>query len=143
MDSPTAQSQRPKNGEAPGCALRIAVADADRDTVNMLSVILRDEGHVVHGVYSGKDVLPSVRAMNPDAVILDISVPGLSGYAVAQEIRYSFTEERRPLLIAISGMWVERADRKVAQMVWFDAHLLKPCDPAELLALLGPLSSRK
>jgi DNA-binding response OmpR family regulator len=132
--SPTAVNAR---------ALRVVVADDDRDTVEMLSVILRDEGHVVHGVYSGKDVLPAVRTLNPDAVILDISVPGLSGYAVAQEIRYSYTEARRPMLIAISGMWVERADKKVAQLVGFDAHLLKPCDPSELLALLGPLSARK
>ncbi len=143
MNSPTAQAQRPKNGEAPGRALRIVIADDDRDTVNMLSVILRDEGHVVHGVYSGKEVLPAVRALRPDAVILDIAVPGLSGYAVAQEIRYSFTDARRPLLIAISGMWVERADKSVAHLVGFDAHLMKPCDPGELLALLGPLGSRK
>ena len=124
-------------------SLRVVVADDDRDTVDMLSIILRDEGHVVHGVYTGKDVLPTVRALNPDAVILDIAVPGLSGYAVAQEIRYSFTERRRPLLIAISGMWKEHADRKVAHLVGFDAHLLKPCDPAELLGLLGPLAARK
>jgi CheY-like chemotaxis protein len=83
-----------------------------------------------------------VRAINPDAVILDIAVPGLSGYAVAQEIRYSFTEERRPLLIAISGMWKERPDKRVAQQVGFDAHLLKPCDATELLELLAPLAAR-
>ena len=123
-------------------ALRIVVADDDRDTVDMLNIILRDEGHVVHGVYSGKEVLPAVRALNPDAVILDIAVPGLSGYAVAQEIRYSFTERRRPMLIAISGMWIERADQKIAHLVGFDAHLRKPCEPAELLALLGPLAAR-
>ena len=125
-----------------GRALRIVVADDDRDTVNMLSIILRDEGHVVHGVYTGKEVLPAVRALNPDAVILDIAVPGLSGYAVAQEIRYCYTEARRPMLIAISGMWTEHPDRRVAQQVGFDAHLLKPCDPAELLGLLGPLTTR-
>jgi DNA-binding response OmpR family regulator len=133
MNSPAVQAR----------ALRVVVADDDRDTVDMLSVILRDEGHVVHGVYTGKDVLPAVRTLRPDAVILDIAVPGLSGYAVAQEIRYSFTDARRPMLIAISGMWVERADKSVAHLVGFDAHLLKPCDPAELLALLEPLSSRK
>jgi DNA-binding response OmpR family regulator len=121
-------------------ALRIVVADDDRDTVDMLSIILRDEGHVVHGVYSGRDVLPAVRTMNPDAVILDVVVPGLSGYAVAQEIRYSFTQSRCPLLIAISGMWKDRPDRRVAQQVGFDAHLPKPCDPDELLALLRPLA---
>ena len=123
-------------------ALRIVIADDDRDTVDMLSVILRDEGHVVLGVYTGKEVLPAVRALNPDAVILDIAVPGLSGYALAQEIRYIFTDARRPMLIAISGMWKEHADRRVAQQVGFDAHLLKPCEPAELLRLLGPLASR-
>jgi DNA-binding response OmpR family regulator len=137
--SPARQSG---NGEVAARSLRIVIADDDRDTVDMLAVILRDEGHVVHGVYNGKEVLPIVRAINPDAVILDIAVPGLSGYAVAQEIRYSFTEERRPLLIAISGMWKERPDKRVAQQVGFDAHLLKPCDATELLELLAPLAAR-
>jgi DNA-binding response OmpR family regulator len=125
-----------------GRSLRIVLADDDRDTVEMLSIILRDEGHVVHGVYTGKEVLPAVRTLNPDAVILDIAVPGLSGYAVAQEIRYSFTDARRPMLIAISGMWKDQPDKRVAHQVGFDAHLLKPCDPGELLGLLAPLASR-
>ena len=124
-------------------SLRIVVADDDRDTVDMLCVILRDEGHVAHGVYSGKEILPAVRALNADAVIVDIVVPGLSGYAVAQEIRYSFTNARRPFLVAISGMWKEHPDRRVAQQMGFDAHLLKPCDPHELLDLLGPLAARQ
>jgi CheY-like chemotaxis protein len=137
----------PKTKPAGGTAasrrsLRILIVDDDRDTVAMLSVILRDEGHVVHGVYSGKDVLPAVRALNPDAVILDIAVPGLSGYAVAQEIRYTYTEARRPFLVAISGMWKEHADRRVAQQVGFDAHLLKPCAPDEILKLLAPLAAK-
>jgi len=122
--------------------LRIVVADDDRDTVDMLAAILRDEGHIVHGVYSGKDVLPAVRMMNPDAVILDIAVPGLSGYACAQEIRYTFTEASRPYLIAISGMWKERSDQRLARQVGFDAHLLKPCAPDELIALLGSLQPK-
>lgn len=137
--SPNGSSRKAGSGRA----LRIVIADDDRDTVHMLSIILRDEGHFVHGVYTGKDVLPAVRALHPDAVILDIAVPGMSGYAVAQEIRFSFTEARRPLLVAISGMWTEHPDRRVAQQVGFDAHLLKPCDPAELLGVLGPLTQPK
>jgi DNA-binding response OmpR family regulator len=120
-------------------ALRILIADDERDTVDMLALLLRDEGHVVHGVYNGKQVLPTARIFLPDAVIVDISVPGMSGYAVAQEIRHTYLEARRPLLIAISGMWKEPSDRKVAQQVGFDHHLIKPCDPAELLGLLEPL----
>ena len=142
--NPNALPGRRSNGAAgPARSLRIVVADDDRDTVDMLTIILRDEGHVVHGVYTGKDVLPMVRTLNPDAVILDIAVPGMSGYAVAQEIRYSFTEARRPMLIAISGMWKEHPDKRVAQQMGFDAHLLKPCDTDEILTLLAPLALRK
>jgi len=139
---PQAASPASSPKKKTGRSLRIVLADDDRDTVEMLSIILRDEGHVVHGVYTGKEVLPAVRTLNPDAVILDIAVPGLSGYAVAQEIRYSFTEARRPMLIAISGMWKDQPDKRVAHQVGFDAHLLKPCDPGELLGLLAPLASR-
>ena len=128
-------------GRAARRALRIVVADDDHDTVNMLGLILRDEGHVVHAVYAGNDVLPLVRTTRPDAVVLDINVPKMSGYAVAQEIRYLFTDAGRPLLVAISGMWKEHADKRIAGQVGFDAHLLKPCDPAELLQVLEPLAS--
>ena len=120
-------------------SLRILVVDDDRDTVEALSLVLRGHGHVVHGAYSGKEVLPTARILRPDAIILDISVPGMSGYAVAQEIRNTFLEARRPLLIALSGLWKEPSDRMLAQQVGFDHHLVKPCDTAELLALLEPL----
>src|SRR5688572_19570613 len=103
-------------------ALRILVADDDRDCVDMLAFILRDEGHVVHGVYSGKDVLPAVRLFRPDVMLVDISIPGMSGYAVAQAVRNSFVDLRRPLMIALSGVWKERPDQMVAQQVGFDHH---------------------
>lgn len=126
-----------KNGN--GRALRILVVDDDHDAVDMLAFILRDEGHVVHGVYTGKDVLPMVRIFRPDACILDIAIPGMSGYAVAQALRNSFTDLGRPFLIGISGMWKELPDRKVAQTVGFDEHLVKPCEPAAILRLLASL----
>ena len=121
-------------------SLRIIVADDDRDTVATLSATLKHAGHVVHGVYDGKDVLPTARMVRPDAIILDLSMPGMSGYAVAQVIRFSFTEARRPMLIAITGMWTEASDRQIAQQVGFDHHLTKPCHPDEVLALLEALS---
>ena len=122
-------------------ALRVLVADDDRDCVDMLAFILRDEGHVVHGVYTGKDVLPAVRGFRPDVMLVDISIPGMSGYAVAQAVRNSFVELRRPLMIALSGVWKERPDLMVAQQVGFDHHLAKPYDPKEVLRLLAPLQA--
>ena len=121
---------------------RVLVVDDDRDTVNTLATILETEGHVVQRVYNGADVLPTVRVFRPDAIILDISVPGISGYGAAQAIRYSFTDMRRPLMIAISGIWKELPDRLVAQQVGFDHYLLKPCDPLEVVGLLAYCKNR-
>jgi DNA-binding response OmpR family regulator len=105
--------------------------------VDTLAVLLRDSGHTVHSVYSGKDVLPTVRLVRPDALIVDIAIRGMSGYAVAQEIRHTFTEQRRPLLIGISGLWNEHPDKVIARQVGFDHYLDKPCDPNEVLSLLA------
>ena len=120
-------------------SLCVIVADDDPDTVATLAAILESAGHTVHSVYNGKDVLRTAAFVRPDALIIDISVPGMSGYAVAQTVRQTYIVERRPLLIAISGMWKESPDRMVAQQVGFDHHLLKPCDPNEVLALLEQL----
>jgi DNA-binding response OmpR family regulator len=121
--------------------LRVLVADDDRDTANLLAAILRDEGHDVHIALRGDEVSEIDRLIRPDALILDINMPGMSGYAVAREIR-----ERRgplaPLLIAISGAWKERAEQRLAQDLGFDYYLRKPCEPAELVALLDAFRSR-
>jgi DNA-binding response OmpR family regulator len=122
--------------------LRVLVADDDADTVQTLTALLELEGHAVRGVQSGADVLPAIPSFRPDAIILDISIPGLSGYAVAQAVRHSFIDLRRPLMIAISGMWKQTGDRLVAQQVGFDHYLVKPCDPREVIELLDKLGKR-
>jgi DNA-binding response OmpR family regulator len=138
MESPSFEASRLERRTIRN-ALRVLVADDDRDTVDALACVLEHEGHVVHRVYSGKDVLPAVSVFRPDAVIMDIGLPGLSGYAIAQAIRNSFTDIRRPLLIAITGLWKESPDRMVAERVGFDHHMVKPCKPDEVLRLLMPL----
>ncbi len=121
-------------------SLRILIADDDRDTGVTLATILRDEGHEVNVVLRGDEVLEVERLLRPDCVILDINMPGMSGYALAREIR-----ERRgelaPLLIAISGKWTKTSDQLLGKSVGFDHYLLKPSEPRELLALLEPLQS--
>ena len=119
--------------------LHVLIADDERDTVKTLSAILEAEGHVVQAVYSGVEVLPAVRLFRPDAVLLDMALPGMSGYAIAQAIRFTFTDIRRPLLVAISGVWKEPAERVFAQHAGFDHYLVKPCDPRVLLELLSAL----
>jgi DNA-binding response OmpR family regulator len=117
--------------------LCVVVADDERDTVDTLTALLQDAGHTVYSVYTGKQVLPTVRVVRPDAIIIDVAICGMSGYAVAQEIRHSFVDMRRPLLIGISGFWKESADKMVARQTGFDYYLDKPCDPNAVLELLA------
>ena len=119
-------------------ALRILVADDDRDSVLTLVMLLREEGHEVRGVYSSRQVMGQVIDFDPDAVLLDIAMPELSGWEVARTIRARRGAER-PLLIGISGEYKQGADRVLAQILCFHHYLVKPYAPAELLALLAQL----
>lgn len=121
-------------------ALRILIADDDRDTAEMLALVLRDEGHEVQVTLRGDDALQISRLFRPDVMVADVNMPGTSGYAIARELR-----ERHgnlaPILIAISGVWTNTTDRLLGKAVGFDHYLLKPCDPKEVIRLIEPLRS--
>jgi len=116
-------------------ALRVLIADDSRDEVAMLSVILRDEGHTVREVYRGSEVLRVVAEFDPDVALLDIGMPGMTGYDVAREVRKLYGKAR-PVLVAITG-WKQSSDRMLAAMAGFDHHVAKPFDTRQLLELLG------
>jgi len=139
--SGTTRTTRGPHRREAGPALRIVVADDNHDQVNTLAALLRDAGHTVYCVYKGTEVLPTVRLARPDVVIIDIAIPGMSGYAVAQELRHTFTDVRRPLLIGISGMWNLMADKLIAGQVGFDHYMDKPCNPEDVLKLLESRSA--
>jgi CheY-like chemotaxis protein len=118
--------------------LHLVVADDETDTVDTLSAILSDEGHSVVAVSKGPDAIRHARASRPDALILDIDMPGMSGYTVAREVCTMY-EAAPPMLVAISGKWVGQTDRMLADLAGFTHFLQKPCDPRSLLELLEPL----
>ena len=118
--------------------LRVLVADDERDQVATLALLLLDEGHEVREVYRGSEVLRMVRDFDPDVALIDIGMPGMTGYDVAREIRQVFGKER-PLLIAITG-WKQSSDRILAQLAGFDHHVAKPFDTNLLLELIKPLA---
>ena len=119
--------------------LRILIADDDRDTTSTLQAILEDEGHVVHAVHDGAEVVKTARLVRPDAIVLDIQMPSKSGYAIAEELKALYYASRPPMLIAISGKWTQEADRWLAQRVGFDHHFTKPAAPRALVAALSRL----
>ena len=71
MESSSPQAE-PSKAPRP---LRILIADDERDIVLTLMMLLRDEGHEVRGVYTGRQVLDAVRGFDPDVVLLDIALP--------------------------------------------------------------------
>jgi DNA-binding response OmpR family regulator len=121
--------------------LRILVADDDRDTVLMLAALLREEGHEVRGVHDGNEVLAALRDFDPDALILDIAMPGPNGFDLAKRLKIARGEATRPLLIAISGIFKKGSDRILVKMVGFDHFLPKPCGIEAVLAALSSLTS--
>jgi len=118
-------------------SVRVLIADDDRDNPNMLAVVLRDEGNEVVVALRGGEALEMSRLFRPDVVIADVNMPGVSGYAIAQELK-----ERHglvsPLLIAISGVRTNTntGDRRLGRTVGFDHYLVKPCDLRQVLGLI-------
>ncbi len=123
----------------PARALRLLVADDDRDAVLTLSTVLQDEGHQVLEVYRGDAVTQLVRRYRPDAVLLDIGMPGLTGFEIARQLRDELGRDC-PMLIAITA-WAQSSARELGRMVGFNHYLVKPVATDELLALLEPLAA--
>ena len=126
----------PGGGAAAPKVQRILIADDDRDTANMLALVLRDEGNEVQVALRGDEALEICRLFRPDVVIADVNMPGISGYAIARELRARHGN-LAPLLIAISGVWTTPTDRLLGSAVGFDHYLLKPCDPKEVIRVIG------
>jgi len=119
--------------------LSIFIADDNVDTVLTLSAILRDEGHLVHTCANGAIALDAIRRSKPDVCILDIVMPGKNGFAIAREVK-AMNLPLRPVLIAISGVFVKPTDKVLAESAGFDHLITKPADPKVLLDLLDRIA---
>lgn len=140
---PEAPSERTLPGVGPPTgvsALRVLVVDDDRDLVLTLMGLLRLEGHDVRAVYKGTDVPRLVEEFDPDAALLDITLPDASGYEIARQLRARFGAGGITL-IAITG-WRQHSDVLLAKLVGFDHHFAKPFDPQRVLEVLSTLKRR-
>src|SRR5258708_23301917 len=108
--------------------LHIVIADDNADTLLTLRLLLEDDGHVVRALASGEGVVDAVRQFKPDVCVLDIEMPGVSGYAIAAEIR-SIYGSLRPLMLAISGKWDPGSARLLAVRYGFHHLLQHPAEP--------------
>ena len=120
---------------------RVLVVDDDQDMVYSLVALLETEGYNVKGLYSARTIIADVRDFDPDVIIMDIGMPGRSGWDAAQEVR-QHRAGRRPMLIAVSGEYTKIRDRLVAELSGFDYYLIKPFDTQVLLQLFASYSTK-
>jgi CheY-like chemotaxis protein len=113
------------------------VVDDNRDVAESTAVLLRMAGCDTHVVYDGDEALQAMARVRPDAVLLDIGLPRMNGYQVAERIRAD-PDYRRTLIVAVSG-YGQDEHRLQSKRSGFDYHLVKPIDPPMLAGLLASL----
>jgi PAS domain S-box-containing protein len=118
-----------------GAARQVLVADDNADALETMATLLELEGHQVHTAPDGVRAFAQAESLRPEVIILDIGMPGLNGYEVAERVRASDWGQR-PVLVALTG-WGQTQDQERARAAGFDHHCTKPVDIDQLLALVN------
>ena len=113
---------------------RVLVVEDSPDGADTLALLLRINGHEVRTAGDGPSALKAAGAFQPHIILLDIGLPGMSGYEVATQLR-QLPGMASALLIALTGYGQER-DRDRSRQAGFDLHLTKPIDHQALLRVL-------
>jgi len=114
--------------------------DDNQDAADLLTLCLQQEGYVTMTAHDGPSALASIEAFRPQIVILDIGLPGMSGYDVARALRQD-ARFAALALIALTG-WGAPDDKQKALEAGFDLHLTKPVDARGLNSALQQLENK-
>ena len=112
----------------------VLIVDDNEDTAVSLAVLLEGDGYETRTAASGSAALLLASEFQADVLLLDISLPDMSGHEVARRLRADPLKGHL-LLIALTG-WSQEQDRQTASDAGFDHYLLKPVNYDDLLALL-------
>jgi PAS domain S-box-containing protein len=118
--------------------LRVEIVDDNVDAAEMLGLLVSSLGHMTQLAYDGPSALDVADTFMPDVIVLDIGLPIMNGYEVAQELR------RRPALhhvhlAALTG-WGQSEDRRRAREAGFDTHFTKPVSATAVKDLLSAVA---
>jgi CheY-like chemotaxis protein len=115
---------------------KVVVADDNRDAADTLAALLMLDGHDVQVAHNGERALAIIISFRPHLALLDITMPGLDGYEIAQRVRQIDSGSGdRVMLAAVTG-WGQAADVQRAKVAGYDHHFVKPLDSSQILALL-------
>jgi CheY-like chemotaxis protein len=135
-------------GAAPGDAaasaatrLGVLVVDDNVDAAEMLASVLELSGFEVRTAHDANGALAQCAAWRPDAAVLDIGLPGLSGNELARRLRQK-PWGRELVLVAVTG-WGQDDDRSRTAEAGFDLHLVKPVDPQYVREVIDRFASQR
>jgi CheY-like chemotaxis protein len=111
--------------------VHVMCVDDNRDAVESLAMILRLVGLNVSVYYDAPSAIEAAARSYPDVCVSDISMPGVSGYELARQLRAA-TAGRPLYLIALTARTSDE-DRQRSYEAGFDLHLNKPADPMDLI----------
>lgn len=114
--------------------LCVLVVDDDSDHATSLASLLEEYGYDSHVCLHAQDCMEAVERLRPQVILLDLAMPGKTGFDIASEIK-SHPDLRPALLVAVTGHGQD-LDRVQTKLCGFDHHLLKPIDFQELEAIL-------
>jgi two-component system, cell cycle response regulator DivK len=117
-------------------AKRILVVEDDEKSRRLLADVLAHHGYDVSAFESGEEGLEALHAQRLDAALLDIQLPGISGFDMLAEVRAS--ESAALPVVAVTASVMDH-DRKKILAAGFDAYLAKPVNIRELLSTLDSL----
>ena len=128
------------NEERARVGLRILVVDDDKDNADSLALLLRLAGNEVEACNDGESAVDRAATVRPQVMFLDLGLPHLNGFEVAQRIRRDLADP--PYLIAFTGH-AEETFRHRSQEAGIDLFLAKPADPVQVLTLISDLIRRR
>jgi PAS domain S-box-containing protein len=123
------------SADGPKAERRVMIVEDNVDSARTLSLLIRHWGYESRVVYDGASALESAIEFKPAVVLLDIGLPGMDGFQVAERIRREMGDEA-PLLVALTGYGREE-DRRRGEAAGVGVYLTKPVETAVLQALLA------
>ena len=114
--------------------LRVLCVDDDRDTADTLALLLEMAGFTSQAAYDGDTALAVLQEFDPEALILDVNLPGMDGCTLATQVR-SWAGPRSVPLVALTAEPPEQVAERIRQ-AGFHLQLTKPIEPDRLTALL-------
>jgi two-component system CheB/CheR fusion protein len=133
--TPLTSGNRRELPGAPRVGRSVLVVDDSSDVAESMALLLRSWGYEVRVAHDGPAALAAARTRPAEVVLLDIGLPGMSGYEVAEHFRQQ-PDMQGALIIALTGYGREE-DRRRARQAGFDHHLTKPVDPDTVKELLA------